>query len=104
MDVMAQILKITTSEQIAAEFKNTTKKRFTICIEDDVTKLSLKEAAPFNSTPKELIVVNFGDLALIELQEQIKTLSKLLVIIQNYMHKHILIMIVKNLVAYLILT
>jgi hypothetical protein len=29
--------------------------------------LSLKEAAPFNSTPKELIVVNFGDLDLIEL-------------------------------------
>ena len=58
--------KNTTPEQIAAVFKNTTKKRFTICIEDDVTKLSLKEAAPFNSTPKELIVVNFVDLDLME--------------------------------------
>ena len=44
--------KNTTPEQIAAVFKNTTKKRFTIGIEDDVTKLSLKEAAPFISTPK----------------------------------------------------
>ena len=44
--------KDTTPEQIAATFKNTTKKRFTIGIDDDVTNLSLKEVAPFVSTPK----------------------------------------------------
>ena len=54
--------KNTTPEQIAAIFKNTTKKRFTIGIEDDVTKLSLKEDAPFNSTPKGTHCLKFWGL------------------------------------------
>ena len=54
--------KNTTPEQIVAVFKNTTKKRFSIGIEDDVTKLSLKEASPFNSTPKGTHCLKFWGL------------------------------------------
>ncbi|MDO5564622.1 MAG: pyruvate:ferredoxin (flavodoxin) oxidoreductase [Eubacteriales bacterium] len=44
--------KNTTPEQIKAIYKNTTKKRFTVGIEDDVTNLSLKEEKPIPTSPK----------------------------------------------------
>ena len=43
--------KNTTPEQIAAVYDNKKLNGFTIGINDDVTKLSLKEGKPFNSTP-----------------------------------------------------
>ena len=54
--------KNTTPEQIAAVFKNKTKKKFTIGIEDDVTNLSLKEEKPFNSTPEGTTCCKFWGL------------------------------------------
>ena len=54
--------KNTTPEQIAAVFKNKTKKKFTIGIEDDVTNLSLKEEKAFNSTPEGTTCCKFWGL------------------------------------------
>ena len=58
--------KNTTPEQIAAVFNNASakspKERFTIGIVDDVTKLSLKEAPAFNSTPEGTTCCKFWGL------------------------------------------
>jgi len=51
--------KDTTPAQIIATFKNTKKKRFTIGIEDDVTKLSLKVGAHIDTSPESTISCKF---------------------------------------------
>ena len=54
--------KNTTPEQIAAVYANKTLNGFTIGIKDDVTKLSLKEGAAFNSTPEGTTCCKFWGL------------------------------------------
>ena len=54
--------KNTTPEQIAAVFENKKQNGFTIGIKDDVTKLSLKEGSPFNSTPEGTTCCKFWGL------------------------------------------
>lgn len=54
--------KNTTPEHIAAVFKNKTKKRFTVGIEDDVTKLSLPEEKPFDSAKEGTTCCKFWGL------------------------------------------
>ena len=54
--------KNTTPEQIAAVYANKTLNGFTIGIKDDVTKLSLKEGASFNSTPEGTTCCKFWGL------------------------------------------
>lgn len=54
--------KNTTPEQIAAVYDNKKINGFTIGINDDVTKLSLKEGKPFNSTPEGTTCCKFWGL------------------------------------------
>ncbi len=54
--------KNTTPEQIAAVYANKKQNGFTIGIKDDVTKLSLKEDAEFNSTPEGTTCCKFWGL------------------------------------------
>ena len=54
--------KNTTPEQVAAVYANKTLNGFTIGIKDDVTKLSLKEGAAFNSTPEGTTCCKFWGL------------------------------------------
>ena len=54
--------KDTTPAQIIAVYKNKSKKRFTIGIEDDVTNLSLKTGAPVVTTPEGTINCKFWGL------------------------------------------
>lgn len=88
--------KDTTPAQIVAVYNNTEKERFTIGIVDDVTHLSLDEGEALVTTPEGTINCKSGDLVLMVLLEQIRTLSRSLVTIQICMHRHTLIMIPKN--------
>ena len=54
--------KDTTPAQIVAVFNNTEKQKFTICIEDDVTNLSLDAGAPLVTTPEGTINCKFWGL------------------------------------------
>ena len=54
--------KDTTPAQIVAVFNNADKERFTICINDDVTNLSLEVGAPLVTTPEGTINCKFWGL------------------------------------------
>ena len=54
--------KNTTPEQIVAVYENKTKQRFTVGIEDDVTKLSLKVGKPIHSVPDGTVSCKFWGL------------------------------------------